>query len=196
MSALTTHTITIWKRNKKQQRKDTSSTSDQKPNTRQKQDHLRAKLVPTPHRGGKKGSTPSVHKEQNHQGNKPKELPLNTCKLMETPPEQMQAPPEPMLNISQNFSPKMHTIKRITAHTGQTGTPHRSDRWPFWEPSTPVRAVSTPVRPVTKEKFQLLKMHSKLYEQLLNVCSKLFHAQTSPPCWQCMNQAENAKMQL
>ena len=105
------------------------------------------------------------------------------------PPEHMQAPPEHM----QTPQDRMHTTKSITAHTGQTGTPHRSDRWPFWVHFTPVRPVSSPVGPVTKEKFQLLKMHPKLYEHLLNVCSKLFHAQTSPPCWQCMNQAENAK---
>jgi hypothetical protein len=34
---------------------------------------------------------------------------------------------------------------------------------------------------------------SKPPENLLNASIKPFQAQTSPPCWQCMNQAKNAK---
>jgi hypothetical protein len=35
---------------------------------------------------------------------------------------------------------------------------------------------------------------SKPPENLLNASSKPFQAQTSPPCWQGMNQAKNAKL--
>jgi hypothetical protein len=40
-----------------------------------------------------------------------------------------------------------------------------------------------------------LKNSSKPLGNLLNACSKPKHAQPSPPCWHCMNQAKNAKMQ-
>jgi hypothetical protein len=36
---------------------------------------------------------------------------------------------------------------------------------------------------------------SKPRENLLNASSKPFQAQTSPPCWQCMNQAKMQKIQ-
>jgi hypothetical protein len=36
---------------------------------------------------------------------------------------------------------------------------------------------------------------SKPPENLLNASSKPFQAQISPPCWQCMNEDKNAKMQ-
>jgi hypothetical protein len=35
---------------------------------------------------------------------------------------------------------------------------------------------------------------SKPPENLLNASSKPFQDQTSPPCWQCMNQDKNAKL--
>jgi hypothetical protein len=38
------------------------------------------------------------------------------------------------------------------------------------------------------------KNGSKPPEDLLNASSKPFQTQTSPPCWQCMNQAKNAKL--
>jgi hypothetical protein len=55
----------------------------------------------------------------------------------------------------------------------------RSDRWP-----RPVRRWHTEPR-----------NGSKPPENLPNAFSKPIQAQTSPPCWQCMNQAKNAKMQ-
>jgi hypothetical protein len=61
-------------------------------------------------------------------------------------------------------------VHRISTHTGQTGDPDRSDRC-----TTEPRNGSKPP------------------ENLLNASSKPFQAQTSPPCWQCMNQDKNAK---
>jgi hypothetical protein len=42
-------------------------------------------------------------------------------------------------------------------------------------------------------KLPELKTSLKPLGNLLKACSKPNHAQTSPPCWQCMNQAKNAK---
>ena len=96
------------------------------PDTRQKQDHLRAKLVPTPHRGGKKGSTPSVHKEQNHQSNDPKELPLNTCKLplniCKLPKTGCTQQRASLLTPVRPVSTPVRPVTILcTLHTGQTG---------------------------------------------------------------------------
>jgi hypothetical protein len=55
--------------------------------------------------------------------------------------------------------------------TGQTGGDDRSDRC-----TTEPRNGSKPP------------------ENLLNASNKPFQAQTSPSCWQCMNQAKNAKL--
>jgi hypothetical protein len=64
-------------------------------------------------------------------------------------------------------------------HTGQTGASYWSSRWPpgkIWE-------------------LHKLKTSSNPLGNLLNACSKPKHAQTSPSCWQWMNQDKNAKMQ-
>jgi hypothetical protein len=81
--------------------------------------------------------------------------------------------------------------------TGQTGHPHRSDRWTrspsTWELHRSDRCPS-PVRPMPPRKLPKLKNSSKPLGNLLNVprCPK--HAQTSPPCWQCMNQGKMRKV--
>jgi hypothetical protein len=83
-----------------------------------------------------------------------------------------------------------------SALTGQTDHPHRSDRWArspsTWELHRSDRSPPS-VRPMPPRKLQELKNSSKPLGNLLNACSKPFQAQTSPPCWQCMNQANNAK---
>jgi hypothetical protein len=62
-------------------------------------------------------------------------------------------------------------VNRTSTLTGQTGDLDRSDQ-------------------CTPEP----RNGSKPPENLLNASSKPFQAQTSPPCWQCMNQAKNAKL--
>jgi hypothetical protein len=62
-------------------------------------------------------------------------------------------------------------VNRASTLTGQTGDLDRSDR-------------------CTPEP----RNGSKPPENLLNASSKPFQTQTSPPCWQCMNQAKNAKL--
>jgi hypothetical protein len=77
-------------------------------------------------------------------------------------------PVRPVITTSQTGAQHVH---RTSTHTDQTGDLDWSDRWPI-EP----RNVSKPP------------------ENLLNASSKPFQAQTSPPCWQCMNQAKNTKL--
>jgi hypothetical protein len=61
-------------------------------------------------------------------------------------------------------------MNRASTLTGQTGDLDRSDQ-----------CATEP------------KNGSQPLENLLNASSKPFQAQTSPPYWQCMNQAKNAK---
>jgi hypothetical protein len=62
-------------------------------------------------------------------------------------------------------------VNRINTLIGQTGDLDQSDR------CTPEPRTG-----------------SKPPENFLNASSKPFQAQTSPPCWKCMNQAKNAKI--
>jgi hypothetical protein len=62
-------------------------------------------------------------------------------------------------------------VKRASTLTGQTGDLDWSDR-------------------CTPEP----RNGSKPPENHLNAFNKSFQAQTSPPCWQCMYQAKNAKL--
>jgi hypothetical protein len=123
-------------------------------------------------------------KSANHQtkARKPQRAPLPH---MQAPPELMQLPlDECMQNTSQieqllqpcsdrSSSPVDRWIK-----SSRTWEPHRSDRCP------------SPVRSVPPGKLLELKTSSK---PLGNACSKPNHAQTSPPCWECMNQAKKSK---
>jgi hypothetical protein len=85
-----------------------------------------------------------------------------------------------------------------SALTGQIGHPHRSDWWTrspsTWELHWSDRCPS-PVRPMPPGKLTELKNSPKPPGNLLNVCSKPFQAQTSPPSLQCMNQAKMPKIQ-
>jgi hypothetical protein len=79
-----------------------------------------------------------------------------------------------------------------SALTGQTGHHHRSDWCPTYEQgqhSDRSHRWPWPVRPVCNRAQKWLKP----LENLLNASSKPFQAQTSPPCWQCTNQAKNAE---
>jgi hypothetical protein len=76
------------------------------------------------------------------------------------------------------------TLVRPVTSTGQTGAQH-------------VHRTST----LTGQTGDLDRSHrcttepgSKPPENLLNASIKPFQAQTSPPCWQCMNKAKNAKL--
>jgi hypothetical protein len=83
--------------------------------------------------------------------------------------QQLQLTPvRPVTAIGQTGSQHVH---RTSTLTGQTGDLDRSDRCTL-EP----------------------RNGSKPPENLLNASSKPFQAQTSPPCWQCMNQAKKAKL--
>jgi hypothetical protein len=99
-----------------------------------------------------------------------------------TPPERMQdttwnraaatAQPWPVRPVSTTGQTSVQHVNRTSTLTSQTGGLNRSDR-------------CTP-EPITG---------SKPAENLLNASSSPKQAQTSPHCWQCMNQAQNAKKQ-
>jgi hypothetical protein len=72
-----------------------------------------------------------------------------------------------------------------SAHTGQTGHHHRSDRC--------LRCAQDQHSHRSDRCTTEPRNGSKPPGNFLNVSSKPFQAQTSPPCWQCMNQAKNAK---
>jgi hypothetical protein len=112
------------------------------------------------------------------------------------PPAHMQAPPEPMcLPLHEMHANHLKTGQlqqfqltpvRPVSTTGQTGAQH-------------VHMTSTLIGQ-TGDLGRLDRCTpeprngSKPPENLLNASNKPFQAQTSPPCWQCMNQAKNAKI--
>jgi hypothetical protein len=121
----------------------------------------------------RKERKPPKQSSKNH-----KELPLHTCKL---PLNQCTSP---WTNACKPLENK--AAAATSAHTGQTGHHHRSDRCPTYaQDMHSHRSDRWPTEP---------RNGSKPPENLLNAPSKPFQAQTSPFCWQCMNQAKNAKL--
>jgi hypothetical protein len=137
----------------------------------------------------------STHPRQNYAKAKSTNHQPKAQKPQRAPPAHMQAPPEPMqLSLHecmqstwQNraaalalFSPVRPTnttgqigpqhMNRTSTLTGQTGDFNQSDR------CTPEPENG-----------------SKPNENLLDAFNGPKHAPTSPPCWQCMNQAKDAK---
>jgi hypothetical protein len=95
---------------------------------------------------------------------------MNACKPLEE--NRAGAPPQlsPVRPVTTNSQTGAQHINTASTLTGQTGDLDRSDRC----------ATDAAIG-------------SKPHENLLNASSKPFQAQTSPLCWQCMNQAKNAK---
>jgi hypothetical protein len=129
MSALTTPTKSN-KREKKRKRNEQKETptSDREPNKGKEQDHLK-KTSHGPLRQGQRLDTFETKQDSSKERKPPKqssknhkELPLHTCKLP----------------LNQCNSPRMNVCKPLenraaattSAHTGQTGHHHRSDRCP------------------------------------------------------------------
>jgi hypothetical protein len=111
-------------------------------------------------------------------------------KPQRAPPAHMQAPPEPMqLPLDECMQSTSHTVQLLQHYSD------RSDRWTrsssTWELHRSDRCTS-PVRRMTPGKLPELENSSKLLGNLVNAWSKRNHARTSPPCWQCMNQAKNS----
>jgi hypothetical protein len=113
-----------------------------------------------------------------------KELPLHTCKL---PLNQCTSPWTNACNPAENRAAAV-----TSAHTGQIGHHHRSDRCLRCAQDQHSHRSDRLPRPVDRCTTEP-RNGSKSPENLLNVSSKPFQAQPSPPCWQCMNQAKNAK---
>jgi hypothetical protein len=192
MSALTTPTKSNKREKKKKRNKPKeTATSDRKPNKGKEQDHLK-KTSLGPLRQGQRLDTSETKQSSNKEHKPPKqslkyhkELPLRTCKLplnQCTSPGRMHAnhlktgqlqqlqltPVRLVITTGQTDAQHVH---RTSTLTGQTGDLDRSDRRTL-EP----------------------RNGSKPPENLLNASSKPFQAQTSPPCWKCMNQDKNAKL--
>jgi hypothetical protein len=106
----------------------------------------------------------------------------------------MQAPPEPMqLPLDESMQPfeenraaasaQLWPVRLVTT-TGQTGAQHMN------------RASTLTDQTGALDRSDWCATESingsKPPNNLLNASSKPFQAQTSPPCWQCMNQTKNA----
>jgi hypothetical protein len=105
---------------------------------------------------------------------------------MQAPPEPMQLPLDECLQTTSSYLGSCIS-SALTGHTtGQTGAQHMN------RASTLIGQTGDLDR---SDRCTLEpKKGPKPPENLLNASSKPFHAQTSPPCWQCMNQAKNAKV--
>ena len=115
-------------------------------------------------------SKPPRHKLRRH-----KELPLNTCRL----PLSKCKLPLNKCSIKESKSTSRPWPVRSVPLTGQTDD-HYLDR---------SNRCQGPVRPVTNKAQKM----SETPENLPNVFRTIFPSQTSPPCWQCMNQGKIRK---
>jgi hypothetical protein len=118
------------------------------------------------------------HKPPN-QGSKPQRAPPAH---MQAPPEPKRTPPELMQQCNKRLQQRATNCSPLP---GRLDRLHRVVR----PPTTHVTAWGRLDRPCTK----LLRNCADQLEHLPNAPSKSFQSQTSPPCWQCMNQAKNAK---
>ena len=126
-----------------------------------------------------KGSTPSVEQEQNHQS--------TTQQTKGAPPTWMHTSPEQVhASLPWTRATQLWPVRSVP-HIGQTDD-HSTAKAAYRSDWCPV-----PVRPVTTQKMSCLKNCPEMHENPLNVCSNVFHAQTSSPCWQCMNQGISTK---
>jgi hypothetical protein len=123
-------------------------------------------------------SSRKERKPPKQSSNNHKELPLHTCKL---PLNQCTFP---WMNACKPLENR--ATATLSAHTGQTGHHHQLDRC--------LRCAQDQHSHRSDRCTTEPRNGSKPPENLLNASSKPFQAQTSPPCWQCMNQAKNAKL--
>jgi hypothetical protein len=125
------------------------------------------------------------HKPPKQSSKNHKELPLHTCKL---PLNQCTSPWTNACQLLEN-----RAAATTSAYTGQTGHhhwsdrclrcaqdqhSHQSDRWP-----RPVRPVHTRAQKWLETTWK----PSKCIQQAIS-------SSNISPCWQCMNQAKNAKL--
>jgi hypothetical protein len=185
MSALTTPTQSN-KREKKKKRNEQKETptSDRKPDKGKEQDHLKKTSLGPLRKGQRldtsetKQSSSKERKPPNQSSNNHKELFLHTCKLPlnqcnftwtnACKPLENRAAATTSAHTGHTGAQHVHKTSTLT---GQTGDLNRSDR-------------------CTTEPRNCLKPP----KNLLNASNKPFQAQTSHPCWQCMNQANNANL--
>jgi hypothetical protein len=113
-------------------------------------------------------------KPPNQSSKNHRELPLHTCKL-------------PLNQCNSLWTNACKPIKNraaatTSAHTGETGNHHRSDRCPTCA-LTSTMTGQTGDHDRSDRCTPETRNGSKPPENLLNASSKPFQAQTSPPCW-------------
>jgi hypothetical protein len=128
----------------------------------------------------------STHLRQNYAQAKSTNHQTKARKPQRAPPAHMRAPIEPMLlslDICMQTTWRKQSSYISSSLTSQTGHHHRSNRCSTYaqdQHSDKSNRWPQPVRPV----------HNRAQKWLENTWKQ---AQTSPPCWQYMNQAQNAK---
>jgi hypothetical protein len=100
------------------------------------------------------------------------------------------SPPPVRLVCNMRTGPSLWPVRPVTL-TSQTPVHNRAQKWHENRTSTLTSQTGDLDRSdrCTTEP----RNGSKPLENLLNASSSPKQAQTSPPCWQCMNQAKNAK---
>jgi hypothetical protein len=136
-----------------------------------------------------------THLRQNYAQEKSANHQTNARKPQWAPPAHMQAPPEPMqlaLDECMQTTWWKQSSCISSALTGQTGQHHWSDRCAIGEQSQHSDRSDRwpqPVRPVHNRAQKWFKTTWKLS----NAFSSPKNSQTSPPWWQCMNEAKIGK---
>jgi hypothetical protein len=135
----------------------------------------------------------STHPRQNYAEGKSANHQPKAQKLQRAPPAHMQAPPEPMqLPLDECMWTTSRNKAAATALTGQTGQHHWSDRCPTYDRTSTLTGQTGELNRLDRCTTEP-RNGSKPPENLLDAFSSPIHAQTSPPCWQCMNQSKNAR---
>jgi hypothetical protein len=130
----------------------------------------------------------STHRRQNHGQAKSTNHQTKSRKPQRAPPAHMQALPEPMQlppneymqTTSQNraaASALLWPVRPVDCNGQTSAQDHRLGWWSH----------------VKNWELHKLKISLNPLGNLLNTCNMLKHAQTSPSCWQRMNELKNAK---
>jgi hypothetical protein len=176
MSALTTHMICNQREKKrKETTKRKTTTSDRKPKKGKEQDHLKKNKSRTLRQGQRLDTSetkPCSNKER-----KPPNQRSNTTK----------SSPCTYATMQHGNAAKS---KNCSTCPGRLDLLHRAVR----PPAPDLTAWGRLDRPKRPTHTKLLKNFPNQLEHLPNTprCPK--HAQTSPPCWQCMNQGKMRKV--
>jgi hypothetical protein len=194
MSALTTHTYSNPRETKRKEKKRIIETpkSDRKPKKHEEQDHLKKKSL-GPLRQWQRLNTSETklcsskeHEPSIQSSKKHKEPPLHTCKL---PLNQCNSPwtnaCKPLDENRAVASAQLWMVRPVDT-TGKTGAQHVNRTSPL--------TGQTSDHGLSDQWHTEPRNGSKPPENLLDAFNSPKHDQTSPPHWQCLNQAKMQKM--